>query len=124
MAEAETQLDYCESPAWQEARELVKRVYTMTANFPDSEQMGLTLRMRRAGVAVVSSIAESFGRKSKNPRLRSLEFARGASFELQTQLVLAGDLGFAYIVEEELGSVRKVIDLIDGLIENENADSK
>jgi len=49
--------------------------------------------MRRAGVSVASNIAEGYGRKSTGEYKQFLGMARGSNMELQTQLVIAGQLG-------------------------------
>ncbi len=115
MADEATQTDHRELPVWHKARELVKMVYKMTGNFPEAERFGLTMRMRRCAVAVVSAIAEAYGRRSESRRGRSLDLARGSAFELETQLILAGDLGFAYEVEKEIAAVHNVIEELDAL---------
>ncbi len=115
MADESTQTDHRELPVWHKARELVKMVYKTTGNFPESERFGLTMRLRRSGVAVVSAIAEAYGRRGERRRERSLDLARGSAFELETQLILAGDLGFAYDVEKEIAAVHHVIEELDAL---------
>ncbi len=120
MANESTQTDHRESPAWQEARELVAMVYKMTGSFPEAERFGLTMRMRRSAVAVVSAIAEAHGRRGERRRERSLDLARGSAFELETQLILSGDLGFAYEVEKEIAAVHQVIEELDALANGES----
>ncbi len=117
MASESIQTDYRELPAWHKARELVKMVYRITGNFPESERLGLTMRLRHSAVAVVSAIAEAYGRRGERRRKRSLDLARGSAFELETQLILSGDLGFAYDVEKEIAAVHHVIEELDALAE-------
>ncbi len=113
MADETPQPDHRELPVWHKARELVKMVYRMSGRFPESERFGLTMRMRRSAVAVVSAIAEAYGRRGERQRERSLNLARGSAFELETQLILSGDLGFAYDVEKEIAAVHQVIELLE-----------
>ena len=120
MADESIQTDHRELPVWHKARELVKMVYKTTGNFPESERFGLTMRLRRSAVAVVSAIAEAYGRRSERRRERSLDLARGSAFELETQLILAGDLGFAYDVEKEIAAVHHVIEELDALSGDES----
>jgi four helix bundle protein len=49
---------------WQEAHNLVIKIYKVTKFFPREEQFGLISQMRRASVSVTSNIAEGFVRKS------------------------------------------------------------
>ncbi len=120
MAGESIQTDYRELPVWHKARELVKMVYKITGNFPEAERLGLTMRLRRSAVAVVSAVAEAYGRRGERRRERSLDLARGSAFELETQLILAGDLGFAYDVEKEIAAVHHVIEELDALTNDES----
>jgi four helix bundle protein len=70
-------------------------IYQMTGQFPKSEIYGLTSQMRRAAVSVASNIAEGAGRGGKAEFRHFLNTARGSNCELQTQLVIASNLGMA-----------------------------
>ncbi len=80
--------------AWQKGIELCKRVYSVSATFPDSERFGLTAQVRRAVVSIPSNIAEGYGRHRTQDYVRFLDIARGSLYEVQTQLILARELGF------------------------------
>lgn len=80
---------------WQKAVQLCSEIYRLTASFPPSEQFGLTNQMRRASVSIASNIAEGYGRSTKGEYLQFLGHARGSNCELQTQLTIAGTLGFS-----------------------------
>lgn len=54
---------------------------------------GLTSQIRRASVSVASNIAEGYGRLSRDQYRHFLTIANGSNFELQTQLVIARELG-------------------------------
>lgn len=69
---------------WQEAKALVILVYNLTMNFPQAEMYALTSQMRRAGVSVMSQIAEGWLRKTKKHKLHYLEIAEGSLFELES----------------------------------------
>ena len=79
---------------WQKARQLVQEVYRISAAFPTTEQYGLSLQLRRAVVSIPSNIAEGYGRASRAEYVRFLNIARGSCYEVETQLILALDLGF------------------------------
>ncbi len=74
---------------------LVRTLYELTDSFPGSELFGLTSQIRRAAVSVPSNIAEGRGRMTDKNFALFLAQARGSLFELQTQIELARDLGFA-----------------------------
>jgi four helix bundle protein len=79
---------------WQKAVKLSLNIYKLTAAFPSSEQFGLTNQLRRASVSIASNIAEGYGRSTKGENVQFLGHARGSNCEVQTQLVIAGGLGF------------------------------
>tara|TARA_R100000687_G_scaffold58798_1_gene47447 strand:- start:539 stop:964 length:426 start_codon:yes stop_codon:yes gene_type:complete len=85
---------YQDLAAWKEARSLVRSVYISTRLFPNEERFGLTSQIRRCAVSVPSNIAEGYGRGSRNDYSRFLRIARGSLFELETQMLLAHDLGY------------------------------
>ena len=86
--------DYRDLLAWQKTRALVKSVYAITRGFPKEELFGLTQQMRKAAVSAPSNIAEGYGRGSRKDYTRFLQIARGSLYEVQTQLLLAQDLGY------------------------------
>jgi four helix bundle protein len=79
---------------WQRAIALTVSVYRLTSAFPDSEKFGLTSQMRRAAVSIASNIAEGYGRASRGEYVQFLWHARGSCSEVETQLVIAIELGF------------------------------
>lgn len=79
---------------WRDAMSLVEMVYRVTAEFPESERLGLTMQLRRAAVSVPSNIAEGAARRSTAEYIRFLSMARGSLSEAGTQLQIAGRLGF------------------------------
>ena len=74
--------------------ELSLEVYKLTADFPNSEQFGLTNQLRRATVSVASNIAEGYGRSTTGEYVQFLGHARGSVSEVITQLVIAKELRF------------------------------
>ena len=79
---------------WQRSIEMTTFVYEMTGEFPKSETYGLSSQMPRAAVSVASNIAEGSGRGSKAEFRQFLNMARGSNCELQTQILIASNLGF------------------------------
>lgn len=80
--------------AWQQAHKLAIRIYQVTKTFPKEEQFGLTSQIRRAAVSVTSNIAEGFSRASKAEKINFYTIAQGSITELQSQLLLARDIGY------------------------------
>lgn len=84
---------YRELEVWKRAIELSVVLYKLTRDFPREEIYGLTSQLRRAGVSVASNIAEGYGRSTKGEFRSFLSVARGSTLEVQTQLVIARELG-------------------------------
>ena len=66
----------------------------MTKPFPADERFGLVSQMRRAAVSVPSNIAEGQARKTTGEFVQFLSQAEGSLAELDTQLILALELGY------------------------------
>lgn len=79
---------------WQLAKALSRRVYLLTASFPKDERFELVDQMRRAGVSVMSNLAEGCGRTSARDQARFSQLAFGSLLELDAQYQLSLDLGF------------------------------
>jgi four helix bundle protein len=79
---------------WQREIELTVAVYRLTSVFPDTEKFGLTNQMRRAAVSIASNVAEGYGRATRGEYLQFLGHARGSCSGVETQIVIAKELGF------------------------------
>ncbi|MGO9435650.1 MAG: four helix bundle protein [Terracidiphilus sp.] len=104
--------------AWQKAMDLARAIYAQTEEFPKSETFGLRMQLRRSAVNTASHIAEGHGRLTDAENRKSRSVARGSLNELQTELELAGSLGF--INEEATNALvdlaTEVAKLINGLL--------
>ncbi len=92
--------DFRKLEIWHLSRSLVKKIYEITAEFPDTEKYGLCSQLQRAVVSIASNIAEGSSRNSEKGFARFLEIAQGSAFEVETQLVLANDI--SYLTDESL----------------------
>ena len=100
---------------WRESMRLAREVYRITATFPREELYGLVSQMRRAAVSVPSNIAEGAARASTKEFTQFLYTASGSLSELETQLLLATELG--WVTEGEVFElVERVRMMIFGLI--------
>jgi four helix bundle protein len=107
-----------ELKAWQEAMELVKDIYSITASFPREELYGLTGQLRRAAVSVPSNIAEGAARTGTKEFLKFLSISRGSLSELETQLIISRELNFLNSEEKIFEKINKVFGLIGGLMKS------
>ena len=107
-----------EIKAWQEARELVKEIYSVTSKGRFASDFGLRDQIRRASVSVMSNVAEGYARSSDKEFARFLNIALGSAAEVQSQLYVALDL--AYITDNEFDRLynlsSKTAKLITGFI--------
>jgi four helix bundle protein len=85
---------YRDLVVWQKAVELVEEIYAATLTFPRHEVFGLTSQLRRSAVSVPSNVAEGQGRATRGEFIQFLSYARGSLFELETQVHIAGKLGY------------------------------
>jgi four helix bundle protein len=79
---------------WQKALRLVVEVYRVTRSFPTDERYGLSGELRKTSRSVPGNIAEGHRRGSTTEYLRFLGIAAGSAAELETQLILARELGY------------------------------
>jgi len=110
--------NYRDLIVWQKAMAMAKQTYALTQGLPKSEAYGLLSQIRRAAVSVPSNIAEGHGRFTDAQFRYFLGNARGSLSELQTQLELAGDLGYLdkRLVHEAMEQGVEVARLINGLV--------
>jgi len=73
---------------------MVTEVDRSTHTFPREETYGLTSQLRRSAVSVASNIAEGQGRLSRKEFRHFLGQARGSLIEMETQVVIAGNLDY------------------------------
>jgi len=101
---------YRDLDVWKLSIELVKEVYQITQKFPASEIYGLTSQIRRAAISIPSNIAEGQGRNSPKEFRQFLAIALGSMAELETQLIIATEIG--YVNTGELDHLLSRIDTI------------
>jgi len=85
---------YRDLVVWQKAMQFVTDIYRVTKEFPREEQYGLVSQVRRAAVSIPSNIAEGQARYSKKEFRHFLSHARGSLVEVETQLLIAANLGY------------------------------
>jgi four helix bundle protein len=106
--------NYKELKVWQKSYELCLKIYRMTTKFPKEEKYGLTAQIRRSAVSIPSNIAEGYGRKTTLDYVRMLYISYGSVCELETQILLAGDLDL--LEKGELSKLKKDITEIERML--------
>ncbi|MFZ5512676.1 MAG: four helix bundle protein [Pseudomonadota bacterium] len=101
---------------WQEGILLVKDAYRLTAAFPRDELFGLTSQIRRAAVSVPSNIAEGAARSSRREFVRFLGIARGSLSELETQAIIARELGYTDCIDDLTRRIEGLFRLLSALV--------
>jgi four helix bundle protein len=81
--------------AWQKAMALVTAIYRATGDWPREELYGLTSQVRRAAVSIPSNLAEGHGRTGSREFAHHVSIAYGSLCELETQVLIAEQLGYA-----------------------------
>lgn len=105
---------YKDLRTWQTAQELCLLVYKLTADFPATEQFGLTSQIRRSAVSIPSNIAEGFGRQTAKEKQQFYHLALGSLFELETQTDIANQLNYIKnqefkVLEDRLDDCRMLL---------------
>ena len=86
--------DFRKYSVWQEAVDYATYVYEVTSKMPWFEKKGLCDQLQRAAVSISSNIAEGSARTSDADFAHFLDFALGSAFEVETQLMIAKNVGY------------------------------
>jgi four helix bundle protein len=116
---------YKDLKVWQKSYKLCLDIYKLTKGFPKEELYSLTSQIRRSAISVPSNIAEGYGRKTTTEYLRSLYIAYGSNCELETQILLTGDLCYCkpeHIknVQEDVREVERMLKALIKSLENKH----
>lgn len=110
MSEEQKATNYKDLVVWQKGITLVKQIYELTQTFPAEERYGLASQMRRAAVSIPSNIAEGQARHTTGEFVQFLSHAEGSIAELDTQLIIAVELGYC-----KNGKAESILQLISQL---------
>jgi four helix bundle protein len=109
---------YKELIVWQKAMVLVRDIYSITKLFPREELYGLASQLRRASVSIPSNVAEGQARFSSKEFHHFLSNARGSLMEVETQVLIAEDLGYISreVSQQILTKTAELGRMLNGLI--------
>ena len=112
--------DYKKLKVWEDAHKFTIDIYNITKKFPNNEQYGLTSQIRRSSSSIPTNIVEGCGQLDNGNLIRFLGIAKGSSFEVEYQLLLAKDL--KYINEKDYDElnekIQKIISMLTNLIKS------
>ncbi len=104
--------------SWQEARQTVREIYSLTRADQLCRDFGLSGQLQRAAVSIMSNIAEGFERHHLPEKIQFYNVARGSNAEVRSLLYVVEDnfpasTATAVALREQIVAVGK---LISGLI--------
>ncbi len=103
---------------WHKAIELCTAVDRVTQVLPAAERFGLTAQLRRAAVSVPSNIAEGNARRKLGDYVHFLGMARGSLAEVETQLILACQLGMLKTITATVNQLQEVRRMLQALMDS------
>jgi len=109
---------------WQSAMRFVSALYLLTKQFPSDERFGLTNQIQRASVSIPSNIAEGSARQSNKEYIQFLYIALGSAAEVETQLLIARDLGYTDSIDSLYNDIQSIKRMLLGLIKSKKAKEK
>jgi len=101
---------------WKKSIILVKEVYLLVKLFPKEENYALSDQVRRSAVSVPSNIAEGSGRNSSKEFVQFLYIALGSINELETQLIIAKEIGYLSNIVEIRTKILEIKKMLNSLI--------
>jgi four helix bundle protein len=104
--------------SWQKARQIVRKIYELTRAEQLCRDFGVCGQLQRAGVSVMSNIAEGFERLHLLEKLQFYNVARGSTAESRSLLYVIED-NFPQSASEAAalrGEIVSVGKLVTGLI--------
>lgn len=111
-------------PVWQMAVDYATKVYKTTAEMPWFEKKGLCDQLQRAAVSIGSNIAEGCAKPSDMEFAKFLDTALGSSYEVETQLTIAHNVGYidGAIFAELMNDVQSIERQLTGFIRSVRKD--
>lgn len=103
---------------WQDAVEYASEIYKVTAEMPWFERKGLCDQLQRAVVSISSNIAEGSARPSDADFAHFLDTALGSAYEVETQLLIAKNVGYIGTKDDYEGRKTKNFDELLAEIQN------
>ena len=119
--------NYKDLKVWQKSYELCLEIYRITSEFPKEERYGLSSQIKRSVVSIPSNIAEGYGIRTTLDYVRMLYISYGSVCELETQILLAGDLGLIengelFTLKKDIAEIERMLKALIKSLENKPLD--
>ncbi len=110
--------NFRELNVWKDGRILANDIYRLTKLLPDAERFGLIPQIQRSAISIPSNIAEGCSKYSQKDFVRFLQISLGSAYELESHIILCGDLDFISpkVAESTIKSIQKLQKRIASLI--------
>ena len=99
-----------ELECWQEARKLVRMIYTLTKMDKFKKDFELVGQIRKSAVSSMANIAEGFHRRSNRDFMKFLDYSRTSVAETMSHAYVALDQ--SYMDQPELAEVQRQADVV------------
>ena len=83
--------------SWQQARQLTQQVYALTRHDVIARDFGVCSQIQRAGVSMMSNIAEGFERQHLQEKLQFYNVAHGSNAEVRS---------LTYVIEDNFPTLK------------------
>jgi four helix bundle protein len=101
---------------WQNSREFILDIYTITVKFPSNEVYGITSQIKRSSSSIATNIAEGTSRKTNKDKAHFLTISYSSAMETLNHLIICKDLD--YLSEEDYLICREKLEKICNQINN------
>ncbi|MDD3738232.1 MAG: four helix bundle protein [Lentimicrobiaceae bacterium] len=116
-------ISFRDMDVWNNAMDLVDKVYLLTKQFPKDELFSLTSQIKRSAISVPSNIAEGFNRKNTKEYIHFCYISLGSLAELETQVEIAYRQKYVQSIDdiiELITIIRKQLFALIGKLEVKN----
>ncbi|WP_248723296.1 four helix bundle protein [Seonamhaeicola sp. ML3] len=108
--------NFRELDIWKDSITLVKKIYSLIENLPETEKFGLKSQISRCVVSIPANIAEGCAKDSQKDFVRFLQISLGSAFELETHIIICSELSYFKYPKELIAEINVIQKRIKSLI--------
>lgn len=108
--------NFRELDIWKDSITLVKKIYSLIENLPETEKFGLKSQISRCVVSIPANIAEGCAKDSQKDFVRFLQISLGSAFELETHIIICSELSYFKYPQELIAEINVIQKRIKSLI--------